>query len=207
MQRRPGRRPVGGARQVAAANRLFGGPAVPGIDTDDPGLLLEFAARTGERIGWEPGRTDFRSDRLNREAREAAGLDLSKRQYNRRFRVLRRIAAVLLDRCGSASGWWMIAQVRATPDVLERLGEEERGRLLDVACPGKAMRLMAADLAWWHRGTGGDVDPDTRVWASLLRRAGAFSGKHVRPDLAGPAAHGLASGVVVSELPGGDPPA
>jgi hypothetical protein len=26
---------------------------------------------------------------------------------------------------------------------------------------------MAADLTWWHRGTGGDVDPDTQVWARL----------------------------------------
>jgi hypothetical protein len=39
--------------------------------------------------------------------------------------------------------------------------------LLDAACPGKVMRLMAADLAWWHRASGGDVDPNTKVWAAL----------------------------------------
>lgn len=33
--------------------------------------------------------------------------------------------------------------------------------------PGKVMRLMAADLAWWHQASGGDVDPDTQVWARL----------------------------------------
>lgn len=39
--------------------------------------------------------------------------------------------------------------------------------LLDPFCPGKVMRLMAADLAYWHQASGGDVDPDTKVWAFL----------------------------------------
>lgn len=139
--------------------------------------------------------------------------------------------------------------------------------LLDAACPGKVMRLMAADLAAWHRSSGGDVDPNTKVWAALpfpwevlsgdatctsatveaacaragldparsgwtaprargavatftptpelvhgvevadpqwaalLRRAGVFSGKHIKPDLAAEAAHGLAAGVVTGDLP------
>ncbi|WP_067173139.1 hypothetical protein [Microtetraspora niveoalba] len=392
------RRPVGGARQVAAAGRMFGRRVE--VDPDDPESLLEFAATMGHEIRWTPDRTDFLADRLNRDAREAAGMDLSKRQYNRRFRMLRRIAAkaetlgteqdkrrllmvgvtgfgadipperfaadadaacfvayytarrktrrefslsgrdnpfdeiaqVLLDRCADGTDWWMIAQVRATPDVLERLTDEERGRLLgqwsavmrhsadllrtrwnpgtdratmivrrgddsttwnnlavayntarsgwlaclasldalrllDAACPGKAMRLMAADLAAWHRASGGGVDPGTAVWAALplpwevldgtaactradveaacrtagldpresgwtapaprrgvavfrptpelvhgvsvadpvwaalLRRAGVFSGKGVKPELAADARHGLAAGVVVGDLP------
>ncbi|MEV4061623.1 hypothetical protein [Nonomuraea dietziae] len=391
-------RPVGGARQVAAATRLFERSAE--VDPDDPESLLEFATTMGSAIRWAPDRTDFLADRLNRESRNSAGMELSKRQYNRRFRMLRRlavkadtlgverdkrrllmlgvtgfgadipcerfladvdaacfvayytarrklrreftlsgrdnpfdeIASVLLDRCTDSSDWWMIAQVRGAPDVLERLTEEERGRLLgqwssvmrhsagmlrerwnpgidrvsmivrpgddsttwnnlavaynaaragwlaclasldalhllDVACPGKAMRLMAADLAAWHHSAGGGVDPNTAVWAalpppwevldgssactradvetacrtagldpegsgwtapaarrgvavfrptpelvhgvsiadpvwaSLLRRAGVFSGKHVKPELAADAGHGLASGVVVRDPP------
>lgn len=39
--------------------------------------------------------------------------------------------------------------------------------LLDVACPGKALRLMAADLVFWHRSSDGDLDPDTRIWGAL----------------------------------------
>jgi hypothetical protein len=39
--------------------------------------------------------------------------------------------------------------------------------LLDITCPGKVMRVMAADLARWHRMRGGDVDPNTKVWARL----------------------------------------
>ncbi|MGC5011982.1 hypothetical protein ACLQ2R_14555 [Streptosporangium sp. DT93] len=391
-------RPVGGARQVAVATRLF--ERAVEVDPEDPESLLEFAATMGREIGWTPGRTDFLADRLNREARDAAGVDVSKRQYNRRFRMLRRLAAkadtlgaehdkrrllmagvtgfgadiaperfaadadaacfvayytarrkvrrefslsgrenpfdeiasLLLDRCRAGSDWWMIAQVRAAPDVLGHLTEQERGRLLgqwsavmrhsaellrgrwnphterttmivkrgddsttwnnlavayntaragwlaclaslnaldllDVACPGKAMRLMAADLVNWHSGSGGGVDPNTAVWAALpppwevldgsaicsradveaacrtaqldpersgwtmpapargvavfrptpelvhgvsiadpvwaalLRRAGVFSGKHVKPEMIADAHRGLASGVVAGDLP------
>lgn len=39
--------------------------------------------------------------------------------------------------------------------------------MLDVLCPGKVMRLMAADVARWHASSGGDVHPDTKVWAIL----------------------------------------
>lgn len=39
--------------------------------------------------------------------------------------------------------------------------------ILDTVCPGKVMRLMAADVAYWHRASGGDVHPDTKVWAKL----------------------------------------
>lgn len=39
------------------------------------------------------------------------------------------------------------------------------------------------------------------VWASLLRRAGVFSGKHIKPDLAEDAVRGLMAGVVVSPMP------
>jgi hypothetical protein len=50
--------------------------------------------------------------------------------------------------------------------------------LLEPACPGKVMRLMAADLAWWHRGSGGDVDPNTAVWARLPLPWQVLQGTH-----------------------------
>jgi hypothetical protein len=40
---------------------------------------------------------------------------------------------------------------------------------LESFCPGKAMRLMAADVAFWHRVSGGDVDPNTKLFAILPR--------------------------------------
>ncbi len=39
--------------------------------------------------------------------------------------------------------------------------------LLDEFAPGKALRLMAADVAWLHRRNGDGLDPDTRVWNAL----------------------------------------
>ena len=39
--------------------------------------------------------------------------------------------------------------------------------VVDGLCPGKVMRLMAADVARWHKASGGDVHPDTKVWAAL----------------------------------------
>ena len=39
--------------------------------------------------------------------------------------------------------------------------------ILDEMCPGKVPRLMAADVAYWHRISGGGLHPDTFVWAEL----------------------------------------
>ncbi|MEW1847247.1 hypothetical protein AB0392_55625 [Nonomuraea angiospora] len=87
-------RPIGGARQVTATARLFDvldGPTA--VDTDTPDALMAFAAQVGSGIGWIPGRSDFLADRLDREKRASAGMEVSKRQYNRRFRALRRLEA------------------------------------------------------------------------------------------------------------------
>ncbi|MFI6101474.1 hypothetical protein ACIA8G_38510 [Lentzea sp. NPDC051213] len=295
-------RPVGAARQIAATRRVFGVEGA--VDADDPLSVLEFASFAGAEIDWDPSRTDFFADRLNREARAATGIELSKRQYNRRFRMLRRLTAkagrleraqelrgatlrasagfvgvidrdrfradvdaacfvayytarrklrrefslagrenpfdqvadVLFARCkarGDRTDWAMIALAHPAWDVLRHLSAEQLGELLgrwsaatrsaaaalarlwrsadidratmivrsgvdsstwnafagaynaartawigclhaaglqallDDACPGKAMRVMAADLAWWHRETGGGLHPDTSVWARL----------------------------------------
>jgi hypothetical protein len=38
---------------------------------------------------------------------------------------------------------------------------------LDNFCPGKAMRLMAADVAQWHRAMGNDEGPDVKIFKRL----------------------------------------
>ncbi|PXA97894.1 hypothetical protein DMC47_11430 [Nostoc sp. 3335mG] len=48
--------------------------------------------------------------------------------------------------------------------LVETLGMQA---LFDQMLPGKVMRLMAADAAYWHRETGGDIHPDTKVWRAL----------------------------------------
>jgi hypothetical protein len=52
-------------------------------------------------------------------------------------------------------GWISVVYALGAAEILER------------QCPGKVLRLMAADVAAWHRATGGDLDPDTKVWAEL----------------------------------------
>jgi hypothetical protein len=76
---------------------------------------------------------------------------------------------MIVRRGMDSSTWNTVAQAYNTAragwlNVLSATGLEV---LLDAACPGKVMRLMAANLAYWHRSTGSDVDPDTAVWAAL----------------------------------------
>lgn len=58
--------------------------------------------------------------------------------------------------------------------LVESLG---MSALFEEFCPGKVPRLMAGDVVFWHRSTGGDIHPDTRVWASLPRPWEVFSGE------------------------------
>lgn len=39
--------------------------------------------------------------------------------------------------------------------------------MLDSICFGKVLRLMAADVVAWHLSSGGQLDPDTKVWRDL----------------------------------------
>jgi hypothetical protein len=65
----------------------------------------------------------------------------------------------------TAAGAWNRARDHWI-DLLYALGLEA---LLDQACPGKVMRLMAADLAWGHADDRSGPDPNTEVWAALPR--------------------------------------
>ncbi|MFF8670137.1 hypothetical protein [Streptomyces sp. NPDC015242] len=90
-------RPVGAQRQLARAATLFTSvPELPGDAGDDPARIEAVIRRAGEEIGRSYGQNDFGMDRLNRSERTAAGLGvISKRQYNKRFRLLRRMEAKL----------------------------------------------------------------------------------------------------------------
>jgi hypothetical protein len=60
--------------------------------------------------------------------------------------------------------------------LVSALGME---RMFDVMLPGKVMRLMAADVAAWHRSAGGGLHPDTMVWRELPKPWLVLSGKEV----------------------------
>ncbi len=62
-----------------------------------------------------------------------------------------------------AAGTWNKARDNWI-NLLYSLGMEE---LLDTKCPGKVLRLMAADVVYWHQQAGGTLDPNTIVWEAL----------------------------------------
>lgn len=84
---------VGAQRQTARAAVLF--DAIDRLDeqaADDPAAVEQVIRAACKQIRKGFGANDFLSDRLNREQRAAAGLgELSKRQYNKRFRLLQRL--------------------------------------------------------------------------------------------------------------------
>ncbi|MFC4637702.1 hypothetical protein [Deinococcus hohokamensis] len=295
-------RPEGMARQLSVASTLFRAP-LPDPHTVNDAHIGRYLQQAEEEIGKRVGESDFLRDRLNREARQQAGLELSKRQYNKRFRLAGRlerkrqkverelekraltlisksrlaselpyedfardartaafiayytarchvrseftiagqaraydeIADLLFRQCreSPSTHWWAIAQVYPDAEVLSHLTEVQRGELLgrfyavlertarlmqevwavsninrdtmivrrgndsttwnllagawnkardgwmaalyaldadevlDAVCPGKALRLMAGDVAWWHQSAGGGLDPNTVVWSRL----------------------------------------
>lgn len=85
-------RPVGLQTYVATAQDLFTSayPLTPEA-CSQPDAVEQFIRHINEEIARHFGASNFLADRLDRHARRAAGLDLSKRQYNKRFRHLMRM--------------------------------------------------------------------------------------------------------------------
>ncbi len=304
----PVHRQLDKARELAL---LFMGETLP--EGADAAALDAVAADLNRLIGKTPGKARFDADRLDGEARLKAGLTLSRRRYDKLFRLAGRLerrahrlrreeekfdlilvskaalaprltvddfagdlpaaafvayygarmklrseftiggqqspfdefAAHLLDLCQKSEGtsWWAIAHVFPRSDVLARLTDDQKGRLLgqwfailqiaaerlgeaqaktnidmetmivrrgndsstwnllagafnrardqwiallesmgagavlDSMMPGKVLRLMAGDVAAWHRSTGGGIHPDTLVWRRLPPPWLVLSGK------------------------------
>jgi hypothetical protein len=131
-------------------------PMIAMVCTGDAALRWLSDFDRGELAGeWSKVMRDTAS-RLQREWYSWAGAAIKRRDQ------------MIVRRGMDSSGWnelaqaynaaragWLAASVAVSPD------------LITPCLPGKAMRLMAADLAAWHRSSGGDVDPDTFVWANL----------------------------------------
>ncbi len=294
------KRPSTMGSQMAVARALFATPAQ--INPADMEAIDAYLRSVEAEIGKKPGASDFKKDRLPRKQRLALGIDISKRQYNKRFRLTCRMEAkrvrilkeqvkrsltlasksrlashlrpeqmshpetaafiayyvarcnlrsvftseaqvrpydevceMLMTRCRQCEGtdWFAVAHVLPDEDVVARITPEEKGRLLgeyfallntaadllaevwaastidratmvvrrgndsstwnvtagawnklrsgwfsllfstgleewiEACCPGKVLRLMAADVAAWHRLSGGGLHPDTGPWCDL----------------------------------------
>lgn len=298
-------RPIPPERQIRKGLELFRRTdSWSASECSCPERIELFIRELGRSISKEFGLSDYKSDRLNTQQREKAGLELSRRRYNKLFRFLRRFerklnaylreqkkyeftrvgksglavhlswedfssdanSAIFIAyysaRCNTRSvftnesqqrpydeiadmlfqrllrepgraNWWAVAHLHPDRLVLERLTDEQKGVLLgiwlsklhgiasllsevwsaskierstmivrrgndsstwnntanawnrarqtwvallysmgmeeelDALCFGKVLRLMAADVAAWHRSSGGDLDPDTKVWSEL----------------------------------------
>lgn len=295
---------VGLDRQLARASVLFErAPVLAAGDADVPERIEAFLDLVEPEIQKVRGQSDFKDDRLNRGARKAVGITISRRKYNRRFRMLARIearlsvlrrelvkrrlervakiglvvdldrarfvrspsaavfvayltakkakrsvftvwgqerpfdeiGAMLLERCRKdpSTDWMVVAHAWPTSEVLAHLTDLEKGELLSAAframgqaadlleetfrsrpidrssmvvrrgddsstwnhaagafnaardawiglthaagayrvleamCVPKAMRLVAGDVAAWHRHVGHRGDPNVAVAAAL----------------------------------------
>ena len=284
---------------------LIGAEPLPAEAGTDPSAIRALLEKARANLGMNEGRTSFKHDRENREARRARGLEISRRRYDKLFRLVGRLEQYVVeletqrdlfrlsrfaktafaveipferfraDRASAAfvayytanlarrslfiagpqarafdnvaeallalcertptTDWYVVAHVFPRADVLARLTVKERVGLLeralgvlqesaealevlaardvinlesmvvrkgndsstwntlagawnrardywialvyalgqaemfDAFLPGKVLRLMAADVAWWHRAKGGDVHDDTSVWAALRK--------------------------------------
>src|SRR5215813_7030894 len=85
-------RPVAPERQVRKAVELFSTAySMTAAGCADAEKVEAFIRHISAEIGKTFGRSDFKSDRLNKLKRESAAIDLSKRRYNKLFRHLIRL--------------------------------------------------------------------------------------------------------------------
>lgn len=76
---------------------------------------------------------------------------------------------MIVKRGDDSSTWNLFAGAwnRARDHWIALVDALEMGALFDVMLPGKVLRLMAGDVAHWHRSQGGGVHPDTLIWREL----------------------------------------
>ncbi len=77
--------------------------------------------------------------------------------------------SMIVRRGNDSSTWNLMAGAfnRARDHWIALLEAMNADSVLDSMMPGKVLRLMAADVAHWHRSAGGSVHPDTLVWRRL----------------------------------------
>lgn len=302
---------IGAEKQMKKTIELFKLVPMDESDANHAPDIQAFINAVAPVIHKSVGANNFVGDRLNKLQRKELGLDLSKRAYNKRWRLLKRlevklmkyehelkkvefqkiakhgivhhlsyeefckdtntacfiayynarcnlrsvftngsqakpydeIAEMLFKRCDrNEANWLAMSYIYTGQKVLKRLSDHEKGELLgtwttilgeiaqlldnvwkaskinrktmivqrgndsstwnhtagawnkardqwmnliyamglddilDELCFGKVMRLMAADVAYWHRESGGGLDPNTEVWNELPLPWEVFNG-------------------------------
>ncbi len=76
---------------------------------------------------------------------------------------------MIVQRGNDSSTWNTMAGAwnKTREGWINLLYEMNMTEVIDKFCPGKVLRLVAGDLAAWHRSHGDGLDPDTAVWNEL----------------------------------------
>jgi hypothetical protein len=82
---------TGAGRQIKKAVEIFRLRMDEGADYNKADAIEQFIELVSPVIHKVVGGNDFKSDRLNKEQRAEKGLDISKRNYNKKWRLLKRI--------------------------------------------------------------------------------------------------------------------
>ncbi len=82
---------VGAGKQIKKAIEIFKIAPNDEIDYNRTEDIERFIQYVSPLIHKEVGKNDFVADRLNKEARKEAGLEISKRNYNKKWRLLKRL--------------------------------------------------------------------------------------------------------------------
>jgi hypothetical protein len=82
---------IGAGKQIKKAIEIFKINEKENSGYNNVDEIEVFLKEVSPIIHKDIGQNDFRSDRLNRELRKLAGLDISKRNYNKKWRLLKRI--------------------------------------------------------------------------------------------------------------------
>lgn len=87
--------PVGAKRQMNKASQLFN-IDIESLDPNNPDHILRLIQTISAVLKKTVGENNFKTDRPNKEQRKAANIDLSKRAYNKRWRLIKRLENRLL---------------------------------------------------------------------------------------------------------------
>jgi hypothetical protein len=87
---------IGAGKQVATAIEIFKLDNIEAAGYDDYDQIEQFIQAVSPIIQKPVGQNDFKVDRFNKEQRKMRGLDLSKRNYNKKWRLLKRLEKKLL---------------------------------------------------------------------------------------------------------------
>ncbi|MEE6127983.1 hypothetical protein V2E39_11365 [Chryseobacterium arthrosphaerae] len=122
---------VGAEKQIKKAIEIFR-ISEKGSSYHTADGIETFLNKVSPLIHKDVGQNDFRSDRLNKDLRKLAGLDISKRNYNKKWRLLKRIE-IRLQKFIHESKKLELQKI-AKHGLTHTIGFEEFSRDLNAAC-------------------------------------------------------------------------